>query len=656
MKATVRRVLLIGLFLAGCSSAHARQGPQEIDALLRRAKKAHALQATDGIRLARRAYVEAERRQSPVHVLKSLNLLADFYESAHDYANARASLNAALQVKATPATDSLLGDTWVLYGVVSSNDHQDDAAIRQYKNAIPYYKRAGLPARLGMTYRNLGYSEKQRSRFAPANAYYFKAASIFSNSGDSTNLARCYNSIGLGFISLGNIPKAVAYQHKALDIRLRLADSSAIAQSYNNLGYAQLLHHQTDSALYFLEKALPLLETLGDDGLLALNLQNLGTAWQQKGQRERALAFLQRAMNIAEQEHLDEARVRGYLDLANLYRSGHEFQKALQAVNKSEQAAIQLAIPELVLQSIQLKAAIFTELKNYKSALLYTQKARALNDSLFNIEKSKAISELDVQYQTKEKDRSLQNYRIQSRLQEKVLTQQRYLIFSLIAGSALLATLLWFAIRSFLRKKKDHQHIRVLMKELNHRIVNNLQIISGLFTLQLAQPLEEEVRKSIRENATRINALNMIHQKLYHDEGAGLINMADYLQKLVNHIQESFRNPMQDIRLVVSSEAISLKPDMAVSIGLIVNELVTNAFKYAFSENGGDINVELRQKDLKTLSLAVHDNGRGMDERTFRANSFGLKLVEIMSKQLRATKITENASGTHYRFEMPMPH
>jgi two-component sensor histidine kinase len=169
----------------------------------------------------------------------------------------------------------------------------------------------------------------------------------------------------------------------------------------------------------------------------------------------------------------------------------------------------------------------------------------------------------------------------------------------------------------------------VLLRELQHRMKNNLQVIVSFLALQRRQSSSEETRERIASVMDRVLAIGLAHDQLSFKNSASTVDMQDYLKALCANIDP--RRPQISIEVDVDAAGIPL--DRAVPIGLIVNELVTNSVKYAFDEDGGVIDVVLRvDETIGEAKLSVSDNGRGMGPA--RKGALGLRLVESLTGQL----------------------
>jgi two-component sensor histidine kinase len=169
----------------------------------------------------------------------------------------------------------------------------------------------------------------------------------------------------------------------------------------------------------------------------------------------------------------------------------------------------------------------------------------------------------------------------------------------------------------------------IMLRELQHRMKNNLQVIVSFLALQGRESASEEARERIGRVMDRVMAIGLAHDQLSFKNSASSVDMRDYLKALCANIDP--RRP--NLTIDTEFEAVNIPLDRAVPIGLILNELVTNSVKYAFDEEGGVINVTFRVNEtIGEAELCVSDNGRGMGPA--RAGSLGLRLVDSLSRQL----------------------
>ncbi|MGD8428434.1 MAG: sensor histidine kinase, partial [Balneolaceae bacterium] len=192
----------------------------------------------------------------------------------------------------------------------------------------------------------------------------------------------------------------------------------------------------------------------------------------------------------------------------------------------------------------------------------------------------------------------------------------------------------------------------VLLREIHHRVKNNLSIISGLIELQLDGTQDGKARQVLKDSQSRIYSMAMIHEKLYETESLSSIRLDTYLRELVEAIHGTFMEYSNSVSLEFDMDAASLVIDKIVPCGLLINELVVNAFKHAFTENGkGILRIGL-QRENGFARLTIADNGPGLPEdfTLEDTGSLGSMLIRTFAAQLEARTSIENRDGAKFTF------
>ena len=193
----------------------------------------------------------------------------------------------------------------------------------------------------------------------------------------------------------------------------------------------------------------------------------------------------------------------------------------------------------------------------------------------------------------------------------------------------------------------------VLLKEVHHRVKNNLQIVSSLINLQSSEIDNENLRNKFLEIQARIKAMAIIHELLYTEETYNKINAKDYLLNLISYLYGIYEINYQKIKLEKEIDNIELPIEKAITLGLIANEIITNAFKYAFPDNrSGYLRIIFKQLGNSKVIFEIRDNGIGMQE-TFNlasSKSLGMQLIYILSKQIKADFEFSSQNGCEYKF------
>lgn len=194
----------------------------------------------------------------------------------------------------------------------------------------------------------------------------------------------------------------------------------------------------------------------------------------------------------------------------------------------------------------------------------------------------------------------------------------------------------------------------ILLKEVHHRVKNNMQVISSLLNLQSASLKNEKILSMFRESQNRVKSMALVHEILYQSQDIASVNFSLYVKQMTASLQKSFGARARDIAVKVRIANIVLDIDSAIPCGLIVNELVSNSIKYAFPlRQDGQIDIELKKKK-GAYFLSVHDNGVGLPKKAEQSQSLGLTLVRALSEQLKGELTVTVDRGTTFTVEFPI--
>ncbi|AYL94309.1 tetratricopeptide repeat-containing sensor histidine kinase [Mucilaginibacter celer] len=296
-----------------------------------------------------------------------------------------------------------------------------------------------------------------------------------------------------------------------------------------------------------------------------------------------------------------------------------------------------------------------------------------LRDSIYTGQKNKAFEELNVRYHTLQKQKDLDMYRSKSLLQQQEARASRR---NMYIGFAALLIVILFILARFISKQKSNRLLSLqkeeidkknhlletivrekdellvskewLLKEVHHRVKNNLQLVMSLLNSQTNYLKDEAAMKAVLESRHRVLAMSLIHQTLYSSENVSSIEMGNYIRTVVEQLQESYET-RGHIYIELQIEQLRLDVSLAVPVGLILNELVTNAIKHAFElRDANRIVVSFFKSAEEEITLIVADNGKGIpgDLDTSTTGSFGITLINGLTEDLNGNFSLENLAGT----------
>ncbi|MEO1053636.1 MAG: histidine kinase dimerization/phosphoacceptor domain -containing protein [Bacteroidota bacterium] len=302
---------------------------------------------------------------------------------------------------------------------------------------------------------------------------------------------------------------------------------------------------------------------------------------------------------------------------------------------------------------------------------------KAYSDSVSKIKQREKFDELSLAFETEKKDKEIALLKSQADLQVAANEKRNITIYALMAGSALLVVLLAIIYNRYQLKvrsvktissqkkeieKKNNENL-LLIREIHHRVKNNLQIMYSLLNLQGSALKNDEAKEAIILSKNRIRSMALIHDHLYQSGSYVMVSANEYFHSLLDNIGASFQSDERGIQLDTDITNAEIKLALAVPLGLIINELITNCFKYAFEhEIKGKLYVYFDYLNSEgSYVLQISDNGRGLpkDFELEKNESFGLQLVDGLIQQLggelEITKdlgtrfsITINNSDQHY--------
>lgn len=275
---------------------------------------------------------------------------------------------------------------------------------------------------------------------------------------------------------------------------------------------------------------------------------------------------------------------------------------------------------------------------------------------------------LREQYLQAENEKLLAQQQLLIQRNKNTIRQSRLWIIIIILLFWLIALLfLFFYKNKKMRKERNrmmeqinqllnekNRQIATLNEELNHRVKNNLAFVWSLLRMQSRRLNSPEAKAAVKEAESRVEAMALVHRRLYENEKKRTIEMFDYLSQLCNYLIESYTSINQHVIIQTNLERLTLEADTAVQIGLIVNELMTNSFKHAFkSQEYPVVKISLKKMDDEGLQLIYHDNGKGGIESQdiLKNDSLGLKLIHDLTDQLNGTLQISNKEGAYFHFK-----
>lgn len=527
---------------------------------------------------------------------------------------------------------------------------------RSYKN---YDKVA--ESRLWMANAHL-YSGNFDSTFADV----FECLNYYRKQNDKSGLAESYSVLGQAYQFNGNADKSLEYIRLAKNLYKEENDFlneinhlQKLAQVYASIG-------MYDTAFLYIEEAESAFKGMNYQMGVAMVNTLKGSVYTMKGEVQTAKRFFKLA------EEINKTEKNNMLNLAN---SGYAMINAIRAEDSVTVAdllpgvtsEIKKHLPKTLVDDAAkrlTRAGILhakldsADLHEHFGSVLLTSSDKDINpftnvdpdlDSLIGAKNNRLLTEMETKYKTRLKDDSLSAEKRNMAIAVKSL-QTRNIVISLI-GLVTILIIVGFIqqLRNRKRAEKDKAQIQILQKELHHRVTNNL---AGIISMIEIAGSEVNTQDAFIALQNRVRAIELLHKKLYQGDFAiGKVSLQPYLEELVRLIRPTFSSVKQ-INTVVNAN-VDLEIFTMDKIGLIVNELVTNSFKYAFSERSfGTIDITMKASAGGGYLLTVSDDGSGFNP-AIRSKSYGMILIQGLSHALNGKPKFSFENGTRFELELP---
>jgi two-component sensor histidine kinase len=505
---------------------------------------------------------------------------------------------------------------------------------------------------------NLGYVYERRGNLGEASSYAIQTLKLGEKIKQPKAIAMAYSDISNLYWKQKKYTEGLEIGLRSLDI-FRQAGITDLDYDFTLyvVGNNYLALNDNTKALSYYKQSIELGERYGFYNNLSdvyISLTDLYTYLQDYTNAETA------GLNSIKYAQLLENNfmlMRSWLSVGKMQNQRKDFVRAQESLLKCIAIASEIFGDKFYLhQAYQELSMAYAGQKNYEMAFKAFEKHDKLEDAVFTADADERIARLSAQFELAKKENTIT-------LQQSQLKQQRNIqFFSVVIGLILILFLL-FLYRTYLKNKKTNSILakqnrekEFLLKEIHHRVKNNLEVVSSLLSLQSGQSETDEIKDVMIANQNRVHSMSMIHQKLYQGDNIGSIDMKDYFMNLGNYMLSIF-NAHDRINIDYRMDATELDGDTAVPIGLIVNELLTNALKYAFPGNRkGNIFISLHRKN-KTLTLEVGDDGVGKKNGNAATGSgFGTQLIELLTLQLDGKMSEKKMEGTQTIFEFQLSH
>jgi len=541
-------------------------------------------------------------------------------------------------------------------GTYWSNFEQFDSSIYYLQEARQMGETVQDTFFLNKVYNNLGLMYQYIGVYDLSIEYTIKAIELkeIIQSGD---IERAYVNLGLSYASNELHEQALHYYRLAQKTAVEKNDTISLALITKNIGVTRLAQKEYDSAQVYFDKAYQLYETIGDSNSMSRAYLSLSDMALEQSKPEMALNYSEAALSIFPKQNPNIRLLMGlYIGVASaqieLAKQGDRpyWNKAISNANKALKLARETGLKVKEQQALELLFISEKTVGNYKQAVTYAEAFNEVSDSLQATERLNSLTEQQIRFQTEKKELAIEALNRENQLKSESLAQsiavqeqQTTIIWILIIGLLIVIGLAVGVGMLYKRLTKQNELIlaqkeekEILLKEIHHRVKNNLQVVIALLELQDSALKNEQFSDAVKISQQRVRSMAMIHELLYKNDDVGKLDFDNYINSLLTQVRDSYANRQEVTYSVDLDSDAQFDLDTAIPLGLIITELFTNSMKYASSAiSKTEVQVSCKGDHGKYV-LEVKDNGGGLPAEfdLKKAKSLGIRLVHKLAKQL----------------------
>ncbi len=606
--------------------------------------------------------------KGPAESVLLLGRLADS-ASVSNLLELRGYADQALQLAGSEASGLVQARAHLLAGKAYTRLASYDTALIFLDRSLALFDPATQVEETAEAHHWQGYANANQREFGTAAEHYYKAVEIWERIGRRKELARTYTALADMQAMQNDHEKAISYSRQAIGILEAIDEPELLVDALVHLSFTYVIKGDPANGLKYASQAMGILEQKAPDGLQVTRVANArGNAHKFLGNYAEAIRDYELSKRISEKRGLARGVMVSEANIGHTLLLQKQYAEALPHTLQAIDLMYQIGDTRNLRENLQHAADSYAGLGDYPNAHRYMTLYRDEREREYEQRIVALKDGLAEKYEAGQRDATID---MQKGLIEKQRNFQRLLGVS-VALLLLTSLLIYLSLRS--RQKanglleavneqlaKKNRENELLLREIHHRVKNNLQTVSSLLNLQSADIEDPAALAAVQESRNRVRSMSFIHQKLYQGEQLASVEMKDNFETMGQAMLQSFGPPAKHVALKVDMPPIKLDVDTAIPIGLIVNELVTNSLKYAFpDQREGAIEISLRAADEHTLVLRVADNGVGSDRAAhseWRKSStgFGGSLVQLLAQQLDARIEQHEAGGFSTLILFPIP-
>lgn len=549
-------------------------------------------------------------------------------------------------------------------GILHDQLGHKDSSFFYYERCLEHFQLFDNPNAKASVLYNIGMLYESSGNYAQALTKYFESLTIREQHGPALKKAICLQGIAMLYQKQKKYNLARAYFAKAQRNIDPEYEAFHLEILYSNLADLFLEMQEKDSARHYIDSTKRMARTLNDEEGLAFASLLESELEIFDNNLLNALELAKNAYNAYRSFNYPEMEVQALLKQAKIL---HLLKRPLDAnsiTEKSLERYKYLNSKDLMRDHHALLADLHEELGLYQTALKHQQLFYTYQDSIYNVQLAGELADLRTKFESEKNARLIDRLSMAKEQQDIELQKFRDQILWLFLGLIFLGViamiiLKFYRDRNFVASQLEEKNAiiedalserELLLKEIHHRVKNNLQIISSLLGIQSDTLISAS--EVIKTSQDRIQAMALIHEKLYQSEHLNSLNAKQYIESLVLQYRAGYTDNMHGPVFESQLEEITLPLDKLVPIGLILNECITNSIKHAApSQNDNIIQISFTQMNNK-IFLIIADNGSGFDPDTSKSN-LGIRLIEGLAGQLNGILRITTKNGTRYNISFP---
>ena len=439
---------------------------------------------------------------------------------------------------------------------------------------------------------------------------------------------------------------------QALELKRAINDQSGELNVLTNLSTIYQYLEEFDKAILVSEEVLEKAKRQNNRSTILLELVNLGQIYKRLGHYKKSIALYLQAKDMLNSKMPYSTFVNVYLQLEEVYLAAEYSKESLKYIQILDTLVDVERSAEMAGNHYLLAYEFFKKFGDYEKALQYHEKALSVQMKLFDNEVLEKTTELEQVYEKTKRELEIERLSKANEINTLQINrgkQERNFLLILVGIVLIITALLYILFR---QKRKSLQQREVLLKEIHHRVKNNLQIVSSLLNLQAGHLNDDAAKDAVKEGQNRVKSMALIHQKLYQNDNISGVELSDYIANLTQALFQSFGVDPGLIHVDLDVDQLRLDIDTLIPMGLVLNELVSNSLKYAFPQGKGKLMIGCR-KQADNLELVVKDDGPGFKESDLiNRNSYGWKMVRSLSRKLKAEIDVDNTQGTQISLQI----